>query len=266
MTPYYQDKWVTIYHGDCREILPYLSEVDLIITDPPWFISKEITICRSTNARYKYKGKDISLNFGSWDLFQDEDEYFQFTDGWIKRAAKCLKGRGHFVCFFDENRSSYLIEIAKRYGLISRQHLYWIKTNPTPRARKVNFMVAVEHACWFTKNCITGATFNYELGQQANYVMAPIPGRTTTRDDGVRVHPTQKPYKVLATWIKYLSCPNDLILDPFLGSGSTCYAAKKLNRRAIGIEVDERYCEVAVRRCAQAVLELENLTGGDQSD
>jgi DNA modification methylase len=256
MKPYYQDKWVTIYHGDCREILPQLNvEVDLVLTDPPWFVSSEVIIHRSFNPqKYKYTGKDIVLDFGDWDHFENEAEYRAFTRDWLEKAASCLREKGHLVTFFDQNRTSWLIEDAKDFGLRIRQHLYWVKSNPVPRARKVDFMVALEHACWFTKGNKAGATFNYQLGQQPNYILAPIPGHTS-RDDGERSHPTQKPFKVFATWISYLSNPHDLILDPFLGSGVTCYCAKKLNRYSIGMEIEEKYCEIAARRCCQQVMD-----------
>jgi len=254
---YYQDYYVTIYHGDCREILPQLDvKADLVLTDPPWFVSQEVVIHRSMNPlKYKYVGKDISLDFGDWDKFQDEIEYRDFTRDWLGKAVACLRDKGHLVVFFDQNRTSYLIEDAKQKGLLMRQHLYWLKTNPVPRARKVDFVVALEHACWFTKGDKSGATFNYQLGQQVNYVSAPIPGHTL-KDDGERSHPTQKPFKVLAIWINYLSNVGDLILDPFLGSGVTAYCAKKLNRKCIGIEIEEKYCEIAAKRCSQGVFDL----------
>ena len=69
-------------------------------------------------------------------------------------------------------------------------------------------------------------------------------------------HPSQKPRKLISALINYASKPNDLILDPFLGSGTTAYCAKKLNRKCIGIEISEKYCEIAVKRCSQSVMEL----------
>ena len=69
-------------------------------------------------------------------------------------------------------------------------------------------------------------------------------------------HPTQKPNQIIAHLIARYSKPNDLILDPFLGSGTTAYCAKKLNRRCIGIEIEEKYCEIAANRCRQMVMEL----------
>jgi len=242
--------------GDALEILPQLPDgcVDMVLTDPPWFVSREVTIHRSLNPKkYKYVGRNISLDFGKWDHFKNEDEYWQFTTAWLEEAVRCLKTKGHLVTFFDQNRLSHLIDIAGENGLLMRQHLYWLKSNPVPRARKVDFMVALEVAVWFTKGTKSGACFNYQLGQQANYVVAPIPGHTT-KLNGKRSHPTQKPVKVLQVWISYLTNENDIVLDPFVGSGATTVAAQLLRRRFIGIEIDPEYCEQARKRLSQLVL------------
>lgn len=223
------------------------GSVDMILTDPPWAISREVVIHRSMNPnKYKYVGSDIKLDFGQWDHFESEDKYIEFTVNWMTEAVRVTKDKGHIVVFFDQNRSTILIEIARSLGCSMRQHLYWLKSNPVPRARKVDFMVALEHALWFTKGTKTGATFNYRYGQQPNYVRAPVVSLHNPR-----LHPTEKPVKVLSVWIRYLSNPGELICDPMAGSGSTCEAARKLGRRYLGIEKDEQYARNAARRLAR---------------
>ena len=257
---YYEDDYVRLYHGDCKDMREVADgEVSLVLTDPPWMVSREVKIHRSMNPKkYKYVGQDIDLNFGQWDWFDSEEQYYTFTRTWLAEATRCLKEKGHLISFFDQHKTTKLIEYAEELGYLMRQHLYWLKTNPVPRARKVDFMIALEHACWFTKGTKSGATFNYQLGQQRNYVDSAIPGHTT-KLDGKRVHPTQKPLKVLMTWIKYLSKPGDVVLDPMCGSGSTLLAAKLLERRAIGYEIDEHYCEVAANRLRQSIMALEQI-------
>jgi len=226
------------------------SSVDLIITDPPWCISREVTIHRSMNPmKYKYVGKDINLDFGKWDHFESEEEYREFTKNWFTEAVRVLREGGHLITFFDVMRISWLVELAKGLSCIPRQVLYWLKTNPVPRARCVDFIVSLEAAPWFTKGTKSRAkaTFNYQLGQQRNYVEAPIPGHTT-KEDGDRVHPTQKPLKPIKVWILYLSNRGDLVLDPFCGSGTVCLAAKMLGRHFIGIEREEIYWKAANER------------------
>jgi len=238
--------------GDCREVMRGWPDacVDLILTDPPWMISSEVIIHRSMNP-IKYRAKtSIKLDFGSWDHFNNEDEYWDFTRSWLVESTRVLKEKGHLITFFDQNKTTPLIKLARRFGLMMRQHLYWLKTNPVPRARKVDFMVALEHAVWFTKGSKSKATFNYQLGQQRNYIEAAIPQHP-------RLHPTQKPVEVLEMWVRYLSNPNDTVLDPLCGSGSTLVAAKKLGRRFIGIDLNENYVEMAKRRLSQVERPLE---------
>lgn len=226
------------------------GSIDMVLTDTPWFISQKVKIHRSMNPKkYKYVGKDISLDFGEWDHFKDEKEYIEFTESWLTECDRVLRKGGHLVTFFDLMRITYLVNIAKKLDWIPRQVLFWEKTNPVPRARMVDFMVSLEAAPWFTKETKAKkfATFNHKLGQQKNIVYSAIPGHTT-RQDGPRVHPTQKPIKVLQTWLSYLTNPGDIILDPFIGSGSTAVACKRLDRHYIGYETDREYYELAIKR------------------
>jgi len=230
--------------GDCRQILKQFPDecIDMVLTDPPFMISSEIVIHRNNN--YKYKGKDIILDFGKWDHFENEEEYWKFTKEWLTEASRILKKSGHLITFFDMDKVTPLIEFAQTLNLERRQHLFYLKENPVPRVRKVDFMVALEHAIWFTKSPRSGSTFNYWLGQQPNYVKAPIPNNP-------RYHPTEKPVKVLEVWIKYLTNLNDIVLDPMCGSGSTLVACKRLGRRFIGIDIDSNYVEIARKRLEQ---------------
>lgn len=244
------NKWVNqVIQGDCREVLKQLPDgcVDMVLTDPPWMVSSEVRIHRAMNpVKYKYVGKDIILDFGKWDHFENEEEYWKFTKEWFSEAVRVLKNKGHLITFFDQNKVSYLIDYAKSLGMLMRQHLYWKKTNPVPRARKVDFMISLEHACWFTKGTKSGATFNYWLGQQSNCVEASIPNNP-------RYHPTEKPVKVLSVWVNYLTNEGDIVLDPMCGSGSTLVASKMLRRGYLGIEIDPKYVEVARKRLEETV-------------
>lgn len=273
-----------IYLGNCLELMREIldEKVDLVITDPPWFISQNVIIHRSMNPvkykldedtlegfdgeRYKYTGKDINLFFGDWDVFENEEEYKEFTRKWFTEVVRVTKDGGHIISFFDVMRGTYLVDLAREMGCLPRQVLAWLKTNPVPRARCVDFMVSLEHAFWFTKETKSRniATFNYQLGQQKNIVEAPIPGHTTWQD-GERVHPCQKPLKVIKTWVLYLSNSGDLVIDPFAGSGTTCVAAKILNRKYIGIEVDKGYYAVALKRLGGVTVDMFEIRNGAES-
>ncbi len=243
----------------CGDALDYLKTipdgvVDMVFTDPPYMISREVKICRQRNPmkydtkRWKYQGADIVLDFGKWDHFESLEEYLKFIEEWIKECARICRKGAHLVIFFDKFKISYLIEIAEKYGWIARQPLFWMKTNPTPQARKVKFMTALEMMMWFTKETTSRkfATFHYELGMRNEVFISPICQGKERYYLGR--HPTQKPLKVLVPILQYLSNEGDIVLDPFMGSGAVGIACKLLNRRFIGIEKDQRYYELACQR------------------
>jgi DNA modification methylase len=134
-----------------------------------------------------------------------------------------------------------------------RQALYWKKKNPKPRLRKVDFRVAIESMFWGCKKD-KGHFFNWELGQQNNIVECAV--FLNTERTG---HPTQKPTPVLIPWIKYLCPENGIVLDPFVGSGSTLVACQKLNRNAIGYDIDPKMEKIMEKR----LKGLKNLTNID---
>ena len=216
-------------------------------------------ICRQRNSkrhdvkRWKYRGKDIVLDFGVWDHFESLEHYLQFTENWLRECARICRKGAHLVIFFDKLKLSYLIEIGQKYDLIPRQPLFWMKTNPVPQARKVKFMDSLEMMMWFTKETISRkfATFNYELGQHSEVFISPICQGKERYEFGK--HPTQKPEKVIAGVMQYLSKEGDIILDPFVGSGTICVVAKKLGRNFIGIDINLEFVEIARKRIAKIV-------------
>ena len=243
----------SLIYGDALEILPTLPDdsIDLILTDPPFNISREVVIHRRQNPqKYKFVGKDISLDFGEWDKqWESDEEYIEWCYKWLRECFRILRKGGHFVSFIDKFKVSYFVDFARRNGMIPRQCLFWLKNNPVPRARRNNFMEALEQCVWFTKETTSRefATFNYQLGQSPNYFVHCIVGHTT-KSDGERVHTTQKPIAFCEWLISYLSNEGDVVLDPFMGSGATCIAALKLDRKYIGIEIDKKYFEQAKER------------------
>ena len=213
MKPYYQDEWVTIYHGDCREILPQLPKVDLVLTDPPYGVGRD-------------KGFGGS-SAGAWGSIARR----QYNDDWDYKPDGDLLGMviksGEKVIIFGGN----FFELP-----IGSHWLVWDKLNTMPSYGDCEL-------AWtnIKRNSIKKYTFEYNglLGKE-NY----------------RFHPTQKPIKLFAKIIVDYSESGQLILDPFLGSGTTAYCAKKLNRKCIGIEKEEKYCEIAAKRCSQSVMTL----------
>lgn len=219
--PYYRDEWVTIYHGDCRKILPELPKVDLVLTDPPYGINLDLTWLESINNK-RLPSKSVDRIIGD-DVPLDLGWLFEYPK-WVVFG---------FPYVFNARAIGWLVW-DKQPGLMDAD-----RTITTP----------VEMAL---TNCWKG--FRLVRCMWAGYM----------RDNGEHrfAHPTQKPQKVISYCINKASELGDLILDPFLGSGTTAYCAKKLNRKCIGIEIEEKYCEITKKRLRQMVLPNINIPKG----
>jgi len=217
LKPYYEDGAVTIYHGDCREILPSIGPVDFALTDPPYeIVATGGGIGRSRRYLHEIEG---------------------FTDCGFD--ASLLAQFPSWACFCSKAQLCDLIGAAgdRRWMLVT-----WNKPNPTPLVNG-NYLPDTEYIvhAW-----APGRLFG-EYRDRARFVVHPC-GNADTE------HPNEKPLPVVAKIIKLGTQPGETVVDPFMGSGTTLRAAKNLGRRAIGIEIEERYCEIAARRCAQEVL------------
>ena len=244
-----------IIQGNALNILPKISDnyIDMILTDPPYIISQKglkIDRTKIENRSLRRSGKrskELNYDFGEWDHFNSKEEFLEWTESWVKECFRLLKDTGNFVSFFSKSEISYFEDILNKYGHV-RQTIVWHKTNPVPQIFKVGFMSSVEFMSWATKQKGAKHTFNYKLGQHHNFIETPIcMGKVRKR------HPTQKPLKVIKWLIKYLSNKNDIILDPFIGSGTTAVACIKLNRRFIGIDLN---IDMAKKRIAKVQQEI----------
>ena len=323
MKPYYQDEAVTIYHGDCRDILPELPIADLVLTDPPYNIHK-----------------------AEWDRIPD---YINWSGAWLKLVEDNLADNGSF--YFFHNDMPVIAElmcwikantrfIFKQFVTIGKTDNTYIKDLYGTQNHFRNYINIAEYILFYTfqdetglstvmgdygnftsiKNYLRNEKIKFECnGVKLKYITQwtkhfhafaegksfALPTEDTYRElqsltglfqrsyeslrleyeslrleyenlrytfnkkDGLSNvwhysfkdkiqynHPTQKPIELIMDIIRYSSNEGDLILDPFLGSGTTCLAAKKLNRKCIGIEISEKYCEIAATRCSQGVMQL----------
>ena len=239
MTPYYQDDWTTIYHGDCREVLPGLPKVDLVLTDPPYSISVKGTVHDST--QHKQGTRRL-------DFFEGDDDWDAMTLAVIDALSICDAPVYYVWC--GHRQFGSIVELLEGTHGMKTKPLVWRKKVPVPAPPNSGFASGLEL-------CV----YAYTAGRTWN-VPNPAPSNVLEFDSyrhgqpGKVDHPTQKPLKMIATLLGYSSNEGDTILDPFMGSGTTLRAAKDLNRKAIGIEIEERYCEIAARRLQQEVFDF----------
>lgn len=253
MTPYYADASVTLWHGDTdgslggEAVLPSLTgPFDAVITDPPYNVSTRNGRDGTTPGRLKRKdgtSRKVQRVFGDWDRTWMPGPF-------LAESARLLKDGGSLIAFTSE----FLIGDYMASGLNHRNLIYWRKTNPTPAFRML-YVRAIEMAVWQVKGK-TGWTWNgggyvpnvYEGKVVAGFACANGEHREH------REHPTQKPLWLMTALLRQHTNPGDLVLDPFAGSGSTLLAARLTDRRAVGIEHNEAYCEVIARRLSQGDL------------
>jgi DNA modification methylase len=255
MKPYYEHAGITIYHGDCREVLTEIAvDVDLFFTDPPYNVSSRNGRANTTIGKVKRKHitgerpdgsesyREIRRDFGEWDYDFDPLPF-------LTETRRLLRDGGSLIAFTSE----FLIQDYLVSQLDHRCMIYWRKTNPAPNFRGL-YQRSVEMAIWQTKG--GKWTFN-DGGVTPNFEEIPIvSGWRVQNTDESREHPTQKPLSLCRQWIRRHSNNGDLIVDPFCGSGTIPCAAKHLSRCAIGIEIEEKYCEIAAKRLSQEVFDF----------
>jgi site-specific DNA-methyltransferase (adenine-specific)/modification methylase len=251
-----------IYLGDCITIMEKDIEknsVDLIYADPPYNLSgKSLTLVNNKTGGPFYKMNE------DWDTWEYED-YLAFTEKWISKSWGALKPAGSLYISCTYHSIAEIVFVAKKIGFKLKNIITWFKTNAMPNITKRTFTHSTEYVCWFVKG--SRWKFNYEKLKEINphktrdgrpkqirdfidFVELPIvQGKERLRgQNGRAIHPTQKPEKLIELIIIASSDENDLVLDPFFGTGTTGMVAAKLKRKWIGIEINEEYYKVAHKR------------------
>lgn len=251
-----------IYEGDCIEIMQKKckkNSIQLIFADPPYNLSGN-----SLNLKNNKTGGAFYKVNEEWDTF-DYDDYKKFTFKWLKACHTLLTPNGSiYISCTQHNIGEILVE-AKKLGFKLNNILTWYKVNAMPNITKRTYTHSTEFVCWFVKG--KNWVFNYEEVKEFNpnktkegnnkqmrdfldFIELPIvQGKERLRgENGRALHPTQKPEKLLELIIKASSNENDIVLDPFFGSGTTGYVAKKLKRNWVGIENNQDYLKIAEKR------------------
>jgi site-specific DNA-methyltransferase (adenine-specific) len=224
MKPYYDEDGITIYHGDAQELLSEIPRIELLVTDPPYF--------QPVDHAVPARGMEGFRTLGDFSVLE-----YWFKE-WADKASRNMADWATAYIFCD----------GRSYPSIFRA---W---HPHAKVRTL---------IWDKGRGFNGYTWRYshELiawARMPNAEQIPTAEGDVLRMDRVptadRLHNAQKPVPLLQRLIA--KHEGAAVTDPFMGSGSTLVAAKQLGRRAVGIEIEERYCEIAVQRLAQGVLEL----------
>jgi len=236
-----------IYNQDCLVFMKNLPDncIDLIFADPPYNLSK-------SNFKIKFskmpsRGTDLSTNKGEWDNFASQEEYEKFSKKWIKECYRILKNTGS-IWIAGTYHNIYLMGyFLNKSGFTILNEILWHKTDATPNISCTRFVADHENFLWARKG--NKHTFNYDNMKNLNggTQMRSIwpKGKTT---GGKKIHPTQKPEWLLERILLSTSNEGEIVFDPFMGSGTTAFVSKKLNRVYLGCEINPKYIEISNKR------------------
>ena len=215
------------------------ESIDLIVTDPPYNLGKFMKN-RATNLKNM---RDNFFGAAGWDDMEF-DEWYKSMDIFFKEAARLMKKGGAMIMFMAIIKVETIIHLAEKYGFYYKTTGIWHKTNPMPRNMNLHFINSTEAWIYFTYKKRTGA-FNNNGAVLHDFIESSA---TPSSEKKFGKHPTQKPESVIQFFIEILSNPDDTVLDPFMGSGTTGVVAKKTNRNFIGIELNKDYYNIAQKR------------------
>lgn len=227
--------------GDCEKLMGTIEDksVDLILTDPPFNLGSFMRK-RGTNL---VKMRENQFSYAGWDDLE-YDEWVSKMDAFFKHSNRVLRKKGSLVLFMSLMKIETIIQLAEKNNFYYKTVGIWHKTNPMPRNMNLQFINSTEAWIYFINEGTTG-TFNNDSKALHDFVETSL---TTQNEKRFGKHPTQKPIKILNHFTKILSNENDVICDPFMGSGSTGVSCEMLNRKFIGIELNEDYYNIAKNR------------------
>jgi len=247
-----KEEWLNrVYNHDALIAIKKLPDncIDLCITDPPYIMNKTSGSATSVGMAEKWQGMlkagDKTANIVNEIKFKD----------WLPEVYRVMKNPSHFYVFVNDKNVQDMLNEATKVGFKLHNILVWKKNNKTPNKY---YMKDCEFIIFFRK----GKSFYINNKgdsqyQEIGYGEADFNGEELWEEQVLsinningkdKMHPTQKPVELIEKLIVNSSQPNQIVLDPFMGSGSTAVACKNTNRKYIGFEIDKKYLEVCQRR------------------
>ncbi|GAA7915814.1 site-specific DNA-methyltransferase [Helicobacter pylori] len=227
---------IQIYHANAFEIIKDFYQqdlkVDAIITDPPYNISVKNNFSTLKNAKRQ------GIDFGEWD------KNFRLLE-WIQRYAPLVNPNGCMVIFCSYRFISYITDFLEENGFVVKDFIQWVKNNPMPRNINRRYVQDTEFALWAVKK---KAKWVFNKPKNEKYLRPLILKSPVVSGLEKVKHPTQKSLALMEKIISIHTNPNDIVLDPFMGSGTTGLACKNLKRNFIGIELEKEYFQTAQKR------------------
>ncbi len=240
-----------IINGDSLEELNKIPRetFDLIFADPPYNLQLKSELTRPDRSK-------VSAVNDKWDQFENFKKYDDFTYEWLSECKRILKKDGAIWVIGSYHNIFRVGTAIQNLGFWILNDVIWNKNNPMPNFRGTRFTNAHETLIWASKSEKSKYTFNYQslkclnddLQMRSNWNLPICNGSERLKKDGKKIHSTQKPEALLHRILLATSNKNDLILDPFLGSGTTATVAKKLGRNYFGIEMEKNYFKAAEQR------------------
>jgi len=240
-----------IINGDSLKELKKISDesFDLIFADPPYNLQLQKQLTRPDRSK-------VDAVNDKWDKFENFKVYDYFTINWLKECKRILKKNGSIWVIGSYHNIFRVGSKIQDLGFWILNDVIWKKNNPMPNFKGTRFTNAHETLIWASKNKNSKYTFNYQslkclnddLQMRSTWNLPICNGSERLKENGKKVHSTQKPEALLHRILLASSNKNDLVLDPFLGSGTTAVVAKKLGRFFYGIEKEKKYFDAANNR------------------
>lgn len=240
-----------VYTGDCIELMKNIPDnsVDLIFADPPYNL-------QLNNELYRPNQTKVDAVDDEWDKFNSFDEYDEFSRKWLSECKRILKDTGSLWVIGTYHNIFRIGTIIQDLGFWILNDVIWIKTNPMPNFKGTRFNNAHETLIWATKSKNSKYTFHYhslkifndDLQMRSDWIIPICQGEERIKVNGKKAHSTQKPEELLYRIIISTSNSDDIVFDPFSGSGTTLAVAKKLGRKFLGFEKDKTYVKISKER------------------